>query len=72
MAGNLAFIFVRWVLVVEHAALMKDGGYIFHSDHSVPPDVSWDNHQYVIELVRRYGTYLAISTIIGISFGDNQ
>jgi uroporphyrinogen decarboxylase len=36
---------------------MKDGGYIFHSDHSVPPDVSWDNYQYVIELVHRYGTY---------------
>jgi uroporphyrinogen decarboxylase len=36
---------------------MKDGGYIFHSDHSVPPDVSWENYQYVIEMVHRYGTY---------------
>jgi uroporphyrinogen decarboxylase len=36
---------------------MKGGGYIFHSDHSVPPTVSWDNYCYAIELVDKYGRY---------------
>jgi len=36
---------------------MKDGGYIFHSDHSVPPTVSFDNYRYAIELLERYGRY---------------
>jgi uroporphyrinogen decarboxylase len=36
---------------------MKDGGYIFHSDHSVPPTVSWENYCYAIELLDRYGKY---------------
>jgi uroporphyrinogen decarboxylase len=36
---------------------MESGGYIFHSDHSVPPDVGWDNYQYVMQLVHQYGTY---------------
>ena len=36
---------------------MEGGGYIYHSDHSVPPDVSWEQYQYVIEMVRRYGVY---------------
>lgn len=36
---------------------MKGGGYIFHSDHSVPPTVSWDNYRYAIELVEKYGRY---------------
>lgn len=34
-----------------------DGGYIYHSDHSVPPDVSWEQYQYVIEMVLEYGRY---------------
>jgi uroporphyrinogen decarboxylase len=32
-------------------------GYIYHSDHSVPPQVSWDTYQFIIELLERYGTY---------------
>lgn len=35
----------------------RGGGYIYHSDHSVPPDVSWEQYQHVIELVLRYGAY---------------
>ncbi len=35
----------------------RDGGYIYHSDHSVPDDVSFDRFKYVIELVHRYGSY---------------
>ena len=48
---------------VEHevrsklAVAMKGGGYIFHSDHSVPPTVSLDNYRYAMELVDKYGGY---------------
>jgi uroporphyrinogen decarboxylase len=35
----------------------KGGGYIYHSDHSVPNDVSFDQYRRVLELVRKYGTY---------------
>jgi uroporphyrinogen decarboxylase len=31
--------------------------YIYHSDHSVPPSVSWDTYRYVIELLDKYGNY---------------
>jgi hypothetical protein len=35
----------------------KNGGYIYHSDHSVPDNVSFQQYQRVIELVRKYGAY---------------
>jgi len=35
----------------------QGGGYIYHSDHSVPEDVSWDNYQRLMKLVHRYGVY---------------
>lgn len=35
----------------------KGGGYIFQSDHSVPSNVSGQNYDYVVKLVREYGTY---------------
>ena len=38
-------------------AARQGGGYIYHSDHSVPPDVSWDRYQWIIERVKYYGTY---------------
>ena len=30
----------------------ENGGYIYHSDHSVPHDVSFENYAYLIELLR--------------------
>jgi uroporphyrinogen decarboxylase len=36
---------------------MKGGGYIYHSDHSVPINVSFQQYQRTLELVRRYGKY---------------
>ncbi|MDO8683257.1 MAG: uroporphyrinogen decarboxylase family protein [Armatimonadota bacterium] len=36
---------------------MKGGGYIYHSDHSVPPTVSFDNYCYAMELLDKYGKY---------------
>jgi uroporphyrinogen decarboxylase len=38
-------------------AVMPGGGYIYHSDHSVPDDVSFKQYQHVIKLVRKYGEY---------------
>ncbi len=35
----------------------KGGGYIYHSDHSVPNNVSLQQYQRVIELVHKYGAY---------------
>jgi uroporphyrinogen decarboxylase len=33
------------------------GGYIYHSDHSVPDNVSYSNYLRTLELVREYGAY---------------
>ena len=35
----------------------KGGGYIFQSDHSVPSNVSAENYEYVLNLVRTKGVY---------------
>jgi len=32
------------------------GGYMYHSDHSVPPEVSFERYQWIMELVARYGS----------------
>ncbi|MDP6777124.1 MAG: uroporphyrinogen decarboxylase family protein [Candidatus Latescibacteria bacterium] len=39
------------------SAFDRSGGYIFHSDHSVPPEVSFQRYSHVIDCVRKYGTY---------------
>jgi len=42
----------------EKVAVAKDGGgYIYHSDHSVPNNVSFQQYIRVIELIRKYGKY---------------
>ncbi len=33
----------------------QNGGYIYHSDHSVPPEVSFERYRHVMDLVRKYG-----------------
>ena len=35
----------------------QGGGYIYHSDHSVPDDISFSQYCRVMALVRTYGTY---------------
>lgn len=35
----------------------QGGGYIYHSDHSVPPEVSWPRYQRIIQFVKEYGSY---------------
>ena len=44
-------------VVPKLEAAKKFGGYIFHSDHSVPPTVSFENYSYAVELVKQYGSY---------------
>ncbi|MFH1742433.1 MAG: uroporphyrinogen decarboxylase family protein [bacterium] len=41
----------------KFAAAMVDGGYIYHSDHSIPNNVSLQQYRRVLELVRHYGVY---------------
>lgn len=35
----------------------QGGGYIYHSDHSVPDTVSFERYCWVLELVKKYGAY---------------
>src|ERR1022692_278075 len=32
-------------------------GYAYHSDHSVPPSVSWETYCFVMDVVDKYGNY---------------
>ncbi len=41
----------------KFAAGKATRGYVYHSDHSVPPSVSWQTYQQIIELVDKYGRY---------------
>lgn len=38
-------------------AAKRGGGYMYHSDHSVPPEVSFDRYRWIMELVDRDGRY---------------
>jgi uroporphyrinogen decarboxylase len=38
-------------------AAKQGGGYIYHSDHSIPPSVSLENYTRALELAREYGSY---------------
>ncbi len=44
-------------VVLRKLNAAKGGGLIFQSDHSVPSNVSAENYEYVINLVREYGQY---------------
>ncbi|RPH59430.1 MAG: hypothetical protein EHM81_08225 [Chloroflexi bacterium] len=44
-------------IVLRKLNAAKGGGLIFQSDHSVPSNVSAENYEYVIDLVREYGQY---------------
>ena len=41
-------------------AFAQGGGYIAHSDHSIPPEVSFDRYRHVIDLIRKYGGRAAV------------
>ncbi len=49
---------IRTEVMTKMQALQQRGvGYCFHSDHSVPPDVSYDSYCYAVSLVREHGAY---------------
>jgi len=49
---------VREEVVGKLEALKRMGAaYIFHSDHSVPPDVRLETYEYALELWRQHGRY---------------
>jgi uroporphyrinogen decarboxylase len=35
----------------------KGGGYLYHSDHSVPPGVTWETYRLVMRLVEEHGRF---------------
>lgn len=35
----------------------QGGGYVYHSDHSVPPEVSWQRYCLIVKWVQQYGLY---------------
>jgi uroporphyrinogen decarboxylase len=42
-------------IATKVTAAKAGGGYLYHSDHSIPKNVSLAQFQRVLELVRRYG-----------------
>jgi hypothetical protein len=44
-------------IVLRKLNAAKGGGMIFQSDHSVPSNVTGQRYEYVVNLVRQYGTY---------------
>jgi uroporphyrinogen decarboxylase len=48
---------IKAELLTKLIPAMKDGGYIYHSDHSIPPEVSYENYCYLMELLDKYGRY---------------
>lgn len=44
-------------IATKIGAAKVGGGYIYHSDHSVPDNISFEQYCRVIELVKKYGTY---------------
>lgn len=44
-------------IVLRKLNAAKGGGFIFQSDHSVPSNVSGQNCEYVVNVVREYGKY---------------
>ncbi len=37
------------------SAFGKEGGYVAHSDHSIPPEISFDRYKTIIDSIRRFG-----------------
>ncbi|MEI6499654.1 MAG: uroporphyrinogen decarboxylase family protein, partial [Armatimonadota bacterium] len=48
---------IREEVTSKVLAAKPGGGYIWHSDHSVPPTVSLASYRYAVELAREFGQY---------------
>ena len=45
------------------AAGMECRAYAYHSDHSVPPQVSWATDPFIIELLDKHGNYECVPRV---------
>jgi len=36
---------------------MEGGGYIYHSDHSIPPETSWETYRHAMQVLDEIGGY---------------
>ena len=45
-------------IAAKLAAGKATRGYAYHSDHSVPPQVTWETYQFIVEMLDRYGRYI--------------
>jgi len=41
----------------KFAVAKQGGGYIYHSDHSVPSNVSFENYSFAVSMINKYGEY---------------
>ena len=48
---------VEAMLQANIPAVMEGGGYILHSDHSIPPSVNFETYEYFLRRGREIGTY---------------
>jgi uroporphyrinogen decarboxylase len=48
---------IRAELHSKMSAAMKYRGYMYHSDHSIPPGVTLETYRWLLDEVRRFGTY---------------
>ena len=58
---NCCQLFIFTIFVPKFSKIplaKKNGGYIYHSDHSIPKNVSFKQYKRrVMELVKKYGEY---------------
>jgi len=55
LSGSLAEI--QEEIGSKVSCAMKGGGYIYHSDHSIPPSVTYPNYLYAMKMLDKYGDY---------------
>lgn len=48
---------IEYEMRTKFAAGMAQRGYMYHSDHSVPPAVSWETYQFIMKKVEELGSY---------------
>ncbi len=54
-ADRIPILDTLWTATVRH--WQQKGRYIYHSDHSIPDNVSFDQYRRGLELVEQYGRY---------------
>ena len=57
MADELEPGVIEEEIRTKFAVAKKYGRYIYHSDHSVPDNVSFARYKHIIDLIKKYGSY---------------